>query len=116
VNGEGDAVVDSDLAQQAADVRLDGALVDAEGEGDLAVGASGAQQFEDLDLARGERGGELGALLPPGLLSSRRESTRRGAQTEPSRTISMAIASSDSLAARVRYPLAPAPMMRWMYS
>jgi hypothetical protein len=102
VNGEGDAVVDADLAHQAADVRLDGAFVDAERDGDLAVGLAGAEQVEHLEFARGELGpGRRGAAALR-WLSSRRESTLRGAQTEPSRTMSMAMRISASVEVRAR--------------
>src|ERR1019366_7498946 len=48
VNREGNAVVDANLPHEAADVRLDRSFVDAEREGDGAVGLSCTKQVEDL--------------------------------------------------------------------
>src|ERR1035437_1202922 len=79
MDGEGGAIVDTHFAHQAADVRLDGALINAECESDLTVGMPLAQQIEDLAFARGEmrrgwgrlRGGPA-AVQPTGVTSAGR--------------------------------------------
>src|SRR3954468_6367430 len=50
-----DAVADTQLHQDPADVRLDRRLGDDEGVGDLGVGQSASDQLQRLALALGER-------------------------------------------------------------
>ena len=48
VDGQRDAVVHTHLAQQPANVRLDGALIDRQRQTDLAIGPACAKQLKHL--------------------------------------------------------------------
>jgi hypothetical protein len=54
------AVAEPELAQDVADVRLDGLVAVHEAVGDLVVREPGCDQAEDLELAAGERVEVLG--------------------------------------------------------
>src|SRR6478752_5692778 len=61
--GGGGAVADADLAEDVADVDLDGALADAEPAGDLLVGQARGREPQDLLLPLAEQVG--GGRLTP---------------------------------------------------
>ena len=57
VYGKGDTVGDAGLAHQLCDVRLDRALLDAQGGANFSIGSSGHQQVQHFTFALGENQG-----------------------------------------------------------